>query len=69
VLGVIIVSFPEDWGGYFYVEVDDDFLNKRMIDSEAKIELYCRILRDIDQYISELTKRILRDLGGFKSRV
>jgi rubredoxin len=62
-------SFPEGWGGYFYVEVDEDFLNKRIIDLEAKIELYRRVLRDIDRYIFELTERILRDLEEFKDRV
>jgi len=63
------LSFPEGWGGYFYVEVDEDFLNKRIIDLEAKIELYQRVLRDVDRYIFELTERILRDLEEFKDRL
>jgi hypothetical protein len=63
------LSFPEGWGGYFYVEVDEDFLDKRITDLQARVEFYSKILRDIDRYVSELTERILRELGEFKDGV
>jgi hypothetical protein len=63
------LSFPEGWGGYFYVEVDEEFLNKRIGDLQAKIEAYHKVLSAVRRYASELTDRILRDLEGFRDRV
>jgi rubredoxin len=63
------LSFPEGWGGYFYVEVDEDFLDKRIADLQARVEFYSKVLRDIDRYVFELTERILRELGEFKDKV
>ncbi|MCC6055975.1 MAG: hypothetical protein LM583_04805 [Desulfurococcaceae archaeon] len=63
------LSFPEGWGGYFYVEVDEEFLDKRIGDLQAKIEAYHKVLSAVSRYASELTERILRDLEGFRDRV
>jgi len=47
------LSFPEGWGGYFYVEVDEGFLEKRLSELHSMVQIYNKVLRDIEQYINE----------------
>ncbi len=63
------LSFPRGWGGYFYVEVDEEFLNRRISDLQAKIEAYHKVLSAVSQYVFELTRRILRDLEEIEDKV
>jgi hypothetical protein len=63
------LSFPDGWGGYFYVEVDEEFLNKRLNELQAKLNSYREILHNINRYIFELRERLLQDFKDFVSRV
>jgi len=37
--GLCGLSFPEGWGGYFYVEVDEGFLEKRLSELQYGTDL------------------------------
>jgi len=53
-------SFPDGWGGYFYVEVDEEFLQMRIRELEDYLLTFNRILNKIKALIVETREALLR---------
>jgi phage FluMu protein Com len=53
-------SFPDGWGGYFYVEVDKEFLQKRIRGLEDQLSTFNKILDVIKALIAEIREALLR---------
>jgi hypothetical protein len=55
-------SFPDGWGGYFYVEVDEEFIRNRIRELEDQLSALHRNLANIKSYVME-TERVLSEFA------